>query len=70
MVAKLRELNGAGLAANQVGEDVAVLVVEVRKTDVFPDRPESPLYVMINPKIVEMDDELVDEWEGCFGVPA
>lgn len=69
MVAKLRELNGAGLAANQIGEDLAIVVIEVRKTDIFPDRPESPLYVMINPKIIEVDEELVDEWEGCFSVP-
>lgn len=69
MVAKLRELNGAGLAANQVGENVAVIVIEVRKTDVFPDRPESPLYVLVNPKIADVDEELVDEWEGCFSVP-
>jgi peptide deformylase len=69
MVAKLRELNGAGLAANQVGDETAIVVVEVRKTDVFPDRPESPLYIMINPKIVKVSDELVDEWEGCFSIP-
>ncbi len=69
MVRKLRELNGAGLAANQIGEEAAVVVIEVRKTDVFPDRPESPLYVMINPKILDVSDEFVDEWEGCFSVP-
>lgn len=69
MVMKLRELNGAGLAANQIGENLAIVVIEVRKTDVFPDRPESPLYVMINPKILDADDEFVDEWEGCFSVP-
>ena len=43
MVDRLRSLNGAGLAAPQIGASVKVVVVEVRKTDVFPDRPECPL---------------------------
>jgi hypothetical protein len=51
MVDRLRELNGAGLAAPQVGASVKVIVIEVRKTDVFPDRPTSPLLQMINPVI-------------------
>jgi peptide deformylase len=69
LVAKLRELNGAGLAANQLGEPEAIVAIEVRKTDVFPYRPESPLYVMVNPTIVEQSEQLVDEWEGCFSIP-
>lgn len=69
MVQRLRALKGAGLAANQIGEEVAIAVVEVRKTDFFSDRPESPLYVMVNPRIVERFDTLVEDWEGCFSVP-
>ena len=51
MVTRLRGLNGAGLAAPQVGAAVRVVVVEVRRTDVFPDRPETPLLEMVNPVI-------------------
>jgi len=69
MVALLRELKGAGLAAPQVGWPVAAVVVEVRKTAVFPDRPESPLYVMVNPSIESGSDEIEENWEGCFSVP-
>jgi len=69
MVQRLRSLKGAGLAANQIGEEAAIAVVEVRKTDFFPDRPESPLYVMVNPRILERTETLVDDWEGCFSVP-
>ncbi len=65
----LRQLNGAGLSAPQVGEPLSIIVVEVRKTEMFPDRPESPLYVMINPNIVEMSNDMEYEWEGCFSVP-
>lgn len=69
MVAQLRALSGAGIAANQLGEPLAVVVVEVRKTDFFPDRPESPLYVMINPEILETSNDTEDDWEGCYSVP-
>ncbi|MGQ0716958.1 MAG: peptide deformylase [Pseudonocardiales bacterium] len=69
MVDRLRELNGAGLAAPQIGASVKVIVVEVRKTDVFPDRPTSPLLRMINPVVVEQSGTTATGWEGCFSVP-
>lgn len=69
MVAGLRSLNGAGLAAPQIGESVKVVVVEVRKTDVFPDRPECPLLQMINPVITARSESVLVDWEGCFSVP-
>ena len=70
MVALLREMRGAGLAAPQVGWSAAAAVVEVRKTEAFPARPESPLFVLLNPEIVEsFGGDLVEDWEGCFSVP-
>ncbi|GHH74892.1 peptide deformylase [Promicromonospora soli] len=69
MVDRLRALSGAGLAAPQVGASVKVAVVEVRRTDEFPDRPEHPLISMINPVIVNRSQDEIDDWEGCFSVP-
>jgi peptide deformylase len=69
MVDRLRALNGAGLAAPQIGEPVKVVVIEVRRTDVFPDRPECPLLQMINPVILDRSDSVLVDWEGCFSVP-
>jgi peptide deformylase len=69
MVDRLRELNGAGLAAPQIGSSVKVIVVEVRRTDVFPDRPTSPLLQMINPVIAKRSGTTETGWEGCFSVP-
>lgn len=69
MVDRLRDLNGAGLAAPQIGASIKVIVVEVRKTDVFPERPTSPLLQMINPTIVEHSGTIETGWEGCFSVP-
>ncbi|MDQ1250748.1 MAG: peptide deformylase [Actinomycetota bacterium] len=69
MVERLRELNGAGLAAPQIGASVKAAVVEVRRTDVFPDRPTCPLMVMLDPVIVSRSENAVLDWEGCFSVP-
>lgn len=69
MVARLRSLNGAGLAAPQIGASVKAVVVEVRRTDVFPDRPEFPLTCMVNPVVLQRDEEEAVDWEGCFSVP-
>lgn len=64
MVNRMRGLSGAGLAAPQIGASVRVIVVEVRQTDVFPDRPTSPLLQMINPVIVEQSGTTDTGWEG------
>jgi peptide deformylase len=69
LVDLLRALNGAGLAAPQIGRSLNAIVVEVRKTDVFPDRPESPLIIMVNPVIQDASPEMQEGWEGCFSVP-
>ncbi|WP_155371836.1 peptide deformylase [Catellatospora vulcania] len=69
MVSRLRSLNGAGLAAPQIGAATKAIVVEVRRTDVFPDRPEHPLVQMVNPMIVDHSAGQVTDWEGCFSVP-
>jgi peptide deformylase len=69
MVGRLRGLNGAGLAAPQIGAPVRVVIVEVRRTDIFPDRPETPLLQMINPVITERSGPELTDWEGCFSVP-
>ncbi|MFC8798975.1 peptide deformylase [Promicromonospora sp. NPDC057138] len=69
LVTRLRDLNGAGLAAPQIGVSVRAAIVEVRRTDVFPDRPETGLIQLLNPVILERSDETTLDWEGCFSVP-
>jgi peptide deformylase len=66
----VREIVGAGLAANQLGIDLQIAVAWVRKTDLFPNRPESGLVTLINPEIVSYGAEYDDDWEGCFSVPS
>ena len=70
MIETMRAANGAGLAANQVGETVRVAVVEVRPDNPrYPYKPAVPLTVIVNPEIepVEADVEQINE--GCLSVP-
>jgi peptide deformylase len=70
LIETMRAANGAGLAANQVGETARVAVVEVRPGNPrYPYKPEVPLTVVVNPVIEPLDDDV--EWinEGCLSVP-
>jgi peptide deformylase len=65
-----RAVNGAGIAANQVGEAVRVAIVEVEEGNPrYPYKPPEPLTVMINPTIEPLGDEMVEINEGCLSVP-
>jgi peptide deformylase len=70
MIETMRAADGAGLAANQVGETVRVAVVEVRRDNPrYPYKPPVPLTVIVNPVIEPLDDEVVQINEGCLSVP-
>jgi peptide deformylase len=70
MIETMRAANGAGLAANQVGETVRVAVVEVRDGNPrYPYKPPIPLTVMVNPVIEPLDEDVEQINEGCLSVP-
>jgi peptide deformylase len=70
MIETMRAADGAGLAANQVGETVRVAVVEVREGNPrYPYKPPIPLTVAVNPVIEPLDDEMEQINEGCLSVP-
>ncbi len=69
MIDTMRAANGAGLAANQIGEPVRIAVMEVGTNPRYPYKPPIPLTVAINPVIEPLDDELVEINEGCLSVP-
>ena len=65
-----RATNGAGIAANQVGEPVRVAIVEVEEGNPrYPYKPPVPLTVIINPRLEPVGDELIEINEGCLSVP-
>jgi peptide deformylase len=55
---------GVGLAAIQVGIEDSILVYDIAPRDDARD-----LHVVINPKIIESDGEIISENEGCLSVP-
>jgi len=69
MIETMREYDGAGLAANQVHMPRQIAVIEVAKNPRYPDAPEIPLTVVINPIVTPMTDATEDGWEGCLSVP-
>jgi peptide deformylase len=69
MVETMREYDGAGLAANQVHTLLQVAVIEVAANPRYPDAPNIPLTVLVNPVVTPLTDEMEEGWEGCLSVP-
>jgi peptide deformylase len=69
MVETMREYDGAGLAANQVHTLKQIAVIEVLANPRYPDAPEIPLTVVVNPVVTPLTEETEDGWEGCLSVP-
>ena len=69
MLDTMAAADGAGLAAPQIGVDLQLVVFGFEHNARYPEAPEVPLTVLINPLIEPLGDELVDGWEGCLSVP-
>lgn len=60
--------HGAGLAAPQIGENVRVVIFEVRENPRYPG-VVVPFTELINPVITPVDGSTEAGWEGCLSVP-
>ena len=65
----MAHLDGAGLAAPQIGESVRVVIFGVTANPRYPDAEEIPFTVLVNPVIEFLTGETEDGWEGCLSVP-
>lgn len=63
------ELDGAGLAAPQIGVGLRVVVFGSDDNPRHPDDDSVPHTVLINPVLTPLSDELVAGWEGCLSLP-
>ncbi|RRS05453.1 peptide deformylase [Aquabacterium soli] len=61
--------NGAGLAAPQIGVDLAVVIFGFDRNERYPDAPAVPRTVLINPVITPLSADEEEGWEGCLSVP-
>lgn len=67
MVETMRDADGVGLAAPQVGEPAQLFVYEVAGDE--GDESAIPLRVVVNPMVEPEAGELVFDWEGCLSIP-
>jgi peptide deformylase len=69
MIETMKEYDGVGLAADQVHESKQVAVLEVANNPRYPNKPDVPLTVLVNPKVTPLSDALEEDWEGCLSIP-
>lgn len=69
LVETMRDASGAGLAANQIYEPIAICAIEVKDNPRYPYKPNVPLTILVNPVIQPVSDETFDNYEGCLSVP-
>ena len=69
MFETMRSVSGAGLAAPQIGVDLALVIFGFRNNDRYPDAPAVPETVLLNPSIEPIGSAEEEGWEGCLSVP-
>ena len=73
LLADMREtmdhLDGAGLAAPQIGVSLRVVIFGFEANARYPDAAPVPYSVLINPQLTPLSDETEEGWEGCLSVP-
>ena len=65
----MRHLNGAGLAAPQIGVGLRVVIFGMEENPRYPEADPIPFTVLINPELYALGDEIQEGWEGCLSVP-
>lgn len=73
LLADMREtmahLDGAGLAAPQIGVNLRVVIFGFEHNERYPDADAVPYTELCNPVLEFLGDEMDDGWEGCLSVP-
>jgi len=62
-------LDGAGLAAPQIGVSLRVVMFGVVRNPRYPDAEEVPFTVLCNPILTPIGTDTDEAWEGCLSVP-
>jgi len=62
-------LEGAGLAAPQIGVGLRMVIFGVEANPRYPDAEPVPTTILINPTLEPQGTELEEDWEGCLSVP-
>jgi len=65
----MHALDGAGLAAPQIGVGLRVVIFGVEKNPRYPDAEPVPYTELVNPVLTPLSPEMEEGWEGCLSVP-
>jgi peptide deformylase len=65
----MRDLNGAGLAAPQIGAGLRVVIFGFEENPRYPDADSVPFTILINPQLTLLSEIQDEGWEGCLSVP-
>ena len=66
----MHAVNGAGLAAPQIGVGLQLVIFGTDAPNPrYPDAPPVPRTVLLNPVITPVGDGEEEDWEGCLSVP-
>jgi len=65
----MAHLDGAGLAAPQIGVPLRVVIFGVDRNPRYPHAEAVPETILINPHLTPLADDLEEGWEGCLSVP-
>ena len=61
--------NGTGLAAPQIGVNLQVVIYGFKQNARYPDAPQVPETVLINPVLTPLSERKEEGFEGCLSVP-
>lgn len=65
----MHHLDGAGLAAPQIGVGLRVVIFGFDSNPRYPEAGSVPYTVLINPVLTPLSNEVEEAWEGCLSVP-
>lgn len=65
----MAHMDGAGIAAPQIGVSLRVVIFGVGANPRYPDAEQVPYTVLINPVLNPVGEAMEDGWEGCLSVP-
>ena len=65
----MSHLDGAGLAAPQIGVGLRIVIFGFDRNERYPDADSVPFTVLINPTLKPIGESTAEDWEGCLSVP-
>ena len=65
----MHDADGAGLAAPQIGVNLQLVIFGFKHNARYPDAPQVPETVLINPVLTPLSEHKEEQFEGCLSVP-